>query len=39
MLGMVAHTFNLSTWETEAILYEFQDSLIYIVSSRQANAT
>jgi hypothetical protein len=37
---MVAHTFNLSTWETrQADLCELAASLVYRVSSRTAMAT
>jgi hypothetical protein len=40
-LGMVAHTFNASSWEAEAgrTLCEFEASLVYTVSSRTARAT
>ena len=35
--GVVAHTFKSSTQETEAVnLYEFEASLVYIMSSRTA---
>jgi hypothetical protein len=37
---MVAHTFNPSTWETEAGGFlSFEASLVYKVSSRTARAT
>jgi hypothetical protein len=40
---VVAHAFNPSTWEAEAILSlrisEFEASLVYRVSSRTARAT
>ena len=39
-LGGVAHAFNPSTWEAEqGDLCEFNDSLVYRVSSRTAGAT
>jgi hypothetical protein len=37
---MVAHTFNPSTQEAEASgFFEFEDSLVYRVSSKRARAT
>ena len=33
------HTFNHSTWETEAGGSEFKTNLVYRASSRTANAT
>lgn len=36
---LLGHTFNLSTWEAERDdLYEFETSLVYIVSFRTAKA-
>jgi hypothetical protein len=35
---VVAHAFNPSTWEAEAGRSEFEDSLVYRVSSRTARA-
>jgi hypothetical protein len=36
---VVAHAFNLSTWEAEAGGFELEASLVYRVSSRTARAT
>jgi hypothetical protein len=38
-LEVVAHAFNLNTWEAEAGRFEFEASLVYRVNSRTARAT